>query len=144
MARWCTTAVQTGTYVDSKAGRATVGALAPMWLQVKAGRVRPQTLYGYQSLLKVLVLPRWGAVPVAGITTADVEAWISTLSVRGPSASRTRQAHLVLSGVLDTAVKARNLAVSPAHGIGLPRLSQSPRRYLTMGQLEALVEAAGE
>lgn len=74
-----TSAVQTGTYVDPKAGRSTVGALAPLWLQVKAGRVKPKTLYGYQGLLKTLVLPRWGDVAVSGITTADVEAWVSSL-----------------------------------------------------------------
>lgn len=49
----------------------------------------------------------------------------------------------MLSGVLDTAVKARNLAVSPARGICLPRMPESHRRYLTMSQLEALADEAG-
>lgn len=60
-----TSAVHTGTYVDPKAGRSTVGALAPVWLQVKAGRVKPKTYVGYVSLLEVQVLPRWRDVPVS-------------------------------------------------------------------------------
>ena len=65
---------------------------------------------------------RGGDVSVASITTADVEAWVSDLTAGGLSASRTRQAYLVLKGVLDTAVKARNLAVNPAHGVDLPKV----------------------
>lgn len=139
-----TSAVQTGTYVDPKAGRATVGALAPVWLQVKAGRVKPKTYVGYVSLLEVQVLPRWRDVPVSTITTSDIEAWVSDLTAGGLSASRTRQAYAVLSGVLDTAVKARNLAVTPAQAVGLPPMPQTQRRYLTMAQLEALADAAGD
>ncbi len=139
-----TSAVQTNTWIDPRAGRSTVGALAPVWLQVKAGRVKPKTYAGYDNLLSVHVLPRWRDVPVSGITTAGIEVWVSDLTAGGLSASRTRQAYLVLKGILDTAVKARNLAVSPAHGVGLPRTPESQRRYLTMAQIEALSDASGE
>ncbi len=144
--RWLdevTTSVVTGQYVDPKAGRSTIGALAPVWLQVKTSRVKPKTLVGYQSLLETHVLPRWRDAAVSTITTADIEAWVSQLTSDGLSASRTRQAYLVLKGVLDTAVKARKLAVSPAHGVELPRTPQSTREYLTIAQLEALADAAG-
>ncbi len=96
------------------------------------------------ALLSVHVLPRWRNVAVSSITTADVEAWVSQLTAGGLSASRTRQAYLVLRGVLDTAVKARNVASNPAHGVELPRTPESTRRYLTMAELEALAEAAGD
>ncbi len=106
--------------------------------------MKPKTYAGYESLLSAKVLPRWRDVQVSTITTADVEAWVSQLTASGLSASRTRQAYLVLKGILDTAVKARNLAVNPAHSVGLPKLRESRRRYLTMGQLEALADAAGQ
>lgn len=139
-----TAAVQTGTYVDPKAGRATVGHLAPVWLGVKAGRVKPKTFVGYESLLKVQVLPRWQDVSVSTITAADIEVWVSEMTAAGLSASRTRQSYLVLKGVLDTAVKARSLAVNPAQAIGLPKMPESHRRYLTMTQLEDLADATGD
>jgi len=48
----------------------------------------------------------------------------------------------VLRGVLDTAVKSRKLAVNPAQRVDLPRTPESTRRFLTMGQLEQLADAA--
>ncbi|HET7386177.1 MAG TPA: tyrosine-type recombinase/integrase [Nocardioidaceae bacterium] len=144
--RWLdevTASLVTGTYVDPKAGRATVGELAPTWLKVKSSK-KPKTYAGYVSLCTGHVLPRWGKVPVATITTADVEAWVGELTADGLSASRTRQAYLVLRGVLDTAVKARRLAVNPAQGVELPSTPQGKRRYLTIAELEALADAAGD
>jgi len=139
-----TTATRTGTYVDPRAGRAMVGDLAPLWLQVKSARVKPSTLAEYDGLLRGHVLPRWRDVQVSTIDTVEVEAWVAELTKAGLSASRTRQAYLVLRGILDTAVKSRRLAVNPAQRIDLPRPPQRTRRYLTMAQLERLADAAGD
>ena len=116
-----TTATRTGTHVDPKAGRVTVGDLAPLWLQVKSTRVKASTLAEYDGLLRVHVLPRWRDVQVSTIDTVEVEAWVADLSKAGLSASRTRQAYLVLRGILDTAVKSRRLAVNPAQRVDLLR-----------------------
>jgi integrase len=137
-------AVVTGTYVDPRAGRSTIGTLAPTWVAVKRVKVKPKTLAGYQDLLNVHVLPHWGDRAVSTITTADIEAWVADLTAKGLSASRTRQAYLVLKGILDTAVKARRLAFTPAQSVELPRLTESHRRYLTMAELEALADAAAD
>jgi integrase len=112
-------------------------------LKVKSTK-KPKTYSRYESLLRGHVLPRWGRVPVSAVTTAEVEAWLSELRAAGLSASRTRQAYTVLRGVLDTAVKSRRLVVNPALGVDLPAMPKGPRRYLSMGQLEALAEAAGD
>jgi integrase len=90
------------------------------------------------------VLPRWRDVQVAAVDTAEVEGWVAELVQSGLSPSRTRQAYVVLRGVLDTAVKSRRLAVNPAQRVELPRAAERPRRYLTMAQLEELADAAGE
>lgn len=145
--RWLdetTAAVLSGTYVDPKAGRTTVGQLSASWLAVKRARVKPKTLAGYQGLMDGLVLPRWGTVPVAAVTGADIEKWVAEMTTRGLSASRTRQAYQVLKGVLAHATKGRHLAVSPAQGIDLPRMPTSERRYLSMADLEALADAASQ
>lgn len=126
--RWLdetTAAVLSGTYVDPHAGRPTVGQLSASWLALKRARVKPKTLAGYEGLMDRLVLPRWGIVPVAAVTGADIEAWVAEMTTRGLSASRTRQAHQVLKGVLAHATKGRHLAVSPAQGIDLPKMLTS-------------------
>jgi len=87
---------------------------------VKSARVKPSTLTEYDGLLRVHVLPRWRDVQVSTIDTVEVEAWVAELTKAGLSASRTRQAYLVLRGILDTAVKSRRLAVNPAQRVDLP------------------------
>lgn len=131
-----------GTYVDPSHGRTRVNEIAQQWFAAKAGLVKPKTREGYRGILNGVVLPRWGKTRVADITTSGIEAWVSELSLAGRSASRVRQAHVVLKGVLDTAVKARTLAMNPAIGITLPRLPESGRRHLTGEELERLAAAA--
>ena len=105
---------------------------------------QPVTTVRVQVPQRHPLLPRWGRVPVSAVTTADIEAWLSDLTGSGLSPSRTRQAYTVLRGVLDTALKSRMLAVNPALGVDLPAMPKSRRRYLTMGQLESLADAAGD
>ncbi len=106
--------------------------------------MKASTYAGYENLLSVHVLPRWQHVAVSAVDTLDVETWVAQLTKSGLSASRTRQAYLVLRGILDTAVKSRRLAVNPAQRVELPRPPAGTRRYLTMDQLEQLADAAGD
>ena len=85
--RWLdevTAAVQTGTYVDPKRARLTVGELAPVWLAGKIN-LKPTSRARYADVLKTHVLPRWGDVPLIRVTHGDVQAWLSELSDRGLS-----------------------------------------------------------
>lgn len=121
--RWLdktTAAVISGTFVDPKAGRSTIGALAPTWVSIKSARVKAKSLAGYQDLLNVHVLPHWRGQAVSTITTADIEAWVAALTAKGLSASRTRQAYLVLKGILDTAVRPECWRLVPHSGSGCP------------------------
>ena len=102
----------------------TFGALAERWFATKAARA-PKTVAGYRSLLEVLVLPRWGDVPLRDVTFEDLQQWVSGLSVdgsirfdgKGLSASRVVQAHQVVSQVFKYAVKAKHLPANPAEGL---------------------------
>ena len=59
------------------------------------------------------------------------------------SASRTRQAYHVLTGMLDDAVKDGLLVRNPALAVDLPRLTWTRRRYLRHEELHALANACG-
>ncbi len=132
-----------GTYVDANAGKITVGEYAPGWLSSRV-HLKPKTRAGYMSLLKTRVLPQWGTVPLSRITYGGVSAWVSQMVAEGLSASRTRHAYHLLSGLLDDAVKDSRLVRNPASGVDLPRLVLQPRRYLTHGQVTELADASGE
>ena len=143
--RWLdevTAAVQTGTYVDPKRARTTVGELAPVWLAGKIN-LKPTRRARYADVLKTHVLPRWRNVALIGVTHGDVQAWLSELSDRGLAGASVRKAQGVLSGILGLAVRDRRLAVNPALGVALPPMQEKRRRYLTAEQLEALADAAG-
>jgi integrase len=130
-----------GSYVDPAAGRVTFGDQAARW---RAGKValKPSTLASYDSLLRSHVLPRWGRVPLNRVTHEAVVVWVAELSAKR-SPSRTRQAFVVLSQVLDSAVKGGRLARNPALGVELPRLRRGDQRYLTHAEVATLAVAAG-
>src|SRR3954453_5020610 len=132
----------TGTYVDPKRARTTVGELADVWLAGKIN-LKPTSRARYADVLKTHVLPRWGNVALIRVTHGDVQAWLSELSDRGLAGASVRKAQGVLSGILGLAVRDRRLAVNPALGVALPPMQEKRRRYLTAEQLEALADAAG-
>jgi integrase len=132
------------------------------WLATQRTRLKPSTVGGYESLLNMTVLPRWGDVRLADITHADIQAWIVWLTTsqesrqprttdkeknaaRKPlSARRAVQAHGAVKQVLDYAIRTKRLALNPADGIDRPRVVYRRESALTHAQVAALVEAAGD
>lgn len=138
------TTIHAGTYIDPSAGRVTVDDLAVPYLDRISKTRKRKTAATYAGLWRTVLEPRWSSVPVAGITYTDVAGWVADCSARY-SASRTRQAHSLLSRILDAAVADRRIPGNPARGVELPRM---PRRraypVLSHGQVAALADAAGE
>jgi integrase len=135
-------AMSDGSYVDPQRARIKVGALASKWIE-RLSHVKPKTLQDYRSLLRNQVLPRWGSVSLDRITHADVAEWVAGMRAGDLSASRTRQAYHLLTGMLDDAVKDRRLPRNPAAGVTLPRLPTVERRYLNHDDVTSLAEACG-
>ncbi|WP_167736794.1 site-specific integrase [Nocardioides sp. 1609] len=142
-----TARVDRGDWTDPALGRTTVEAYAAEWLRGKV-KLRESTRATYDALLRTHVLPTWGSVSLSGVRHEEVAAWVTGLHASGLSASRTRQAWVVLSQVLELAVKARRIPSNPARGVELPSLpSRSTReeiRALDERQVWALADAAGD
>jgi integrase len=131
-----------GAYVDPSAGRMTVGEWSERWMSGQV-QLKPKTRASYESLLRCWVLPRWEKVQLVKVTFGAVAEWVGSMTLEGLSASRTRQAYHVLTGMLDDAVKDGRLVRNPAAGVDLPRIESRPRRYLRHDQLHALAAACG-
>lgn len=116
----------------------------PQW-QVRgaSGRpLKPATVAGYADLWRLLVEPAFGERPVSAIRTGAISKWASQLAGEGVSASRIRQAHRVLSLVLDHAVHEDRLRINPAKGARLPaEASRSTRAAVTAAQVLQLADA---
>ena len=105
--------VVTNQWVSPDVGVNTFRAVAELWLATKKGAQRkPKTLAGYESILRTLVLPRWGDRALKAISYSELSAWFAGLSVDGSqsgaglSASRIIQTHQLMNAVFKYAVRA--------------------------------------
>ena len=133
----------TGTHVEERRGKVTLGTWADEWM---LGRVhlKPKTIAGYESLLKTRIRPTWDSVRLAAITHADVVAWVAAMRNAGLSASRVRQSYHLLHSMLDDAVLDRRLPSNPSDHVDLPRMPRTERRYLDHKQVARLADACGD
>jgi integrase len=139
-----------GEYVSPRSSAVTFGVVATEWLGSKGAR-KPKTVAGYRSLLDNLILPRWEDTKLKDITHADVQRWVSGLSLNGSvrkegkglSPSRVIQAHQSMSAILKYAMRTDRLSKNVASGIELPRKAPAEARYLTHTQLLDLADSVG-
>jgi integrase len=131
-----------GYYIDPAAGKVRVNDVAASWA-LGLGHLKESTAARYRGLLRRHVLPRFGTWPIAKIGHSDVRDWVHELSSTGLAPGTVRQAHRVLSLILDEAVQDGRLARNPARGVQLPRASRLEPRFLTAEEVARLIEAAG-
>jgi integrase len=129
-----------GTYIDPNRSKITTGEWADLWLGGKAN-LAPKSRERAEGIVRTHVKPRWGQVPLASVTHAEVQRWLTGLDLAPAS---VRKVHRTLSMILAFAVKDGRLATNAAAGVSLPHVRETERRYLTHQQLAALADACGE
>lgn len=136
--------IQSGTYVDRRLGRTSVGEFAERWLKAKANLKR-STRSGYASILRAHVLPRFGRRALNSLTLLDVQEFVASLQASGLSPARVRRVHQVLHSVLEWSVAANYLPRNPATagrrgapGVQLPRAVSREMAFLDHGEVERL------
>ncbi len=76
--RWLdsvTAAIETGTYVDPKAGTCPLGGYAETWL-TRQVHLKPSTRSRYTALVKTHIVPEFGSTPLAKIErSATAPGW---------------------------------------------------------------------
>jgi len=135
------TAIDAAGWVDPRAGRVTVAAVAEQWTAGLHG-LKPKTVAGYGELLRSRVLPTFGSVEVRSVTSAAVRQWVAGMAGEGLSASRIRHALGVLSLVLTQAVSDGLVVRNVAAVVKSPPVRAGEPRFLDATQLTALADAA--
>jgi integrase len=106
--------------------------------------VKASTRLVYADALEHWVLPTLGTKRLRDLQPSDIERLLAHLQRRGLSRNSRAMAFKVLRQVLDTAVRDRLVAVSPASGVSGPRGITTPttRAMPSRQQVRALIEAA--
>jgi integrase len=129
-----------GTYVDPARSKVAVKVWAAEWLGGQE-HLKASTYARYDSIISKHILPRWGTTPLAQVSHADVQKWISLIDLASAS---LRYIHRVFSLMLELAVRDGRLAKNPAAGVKLPRAAKPEKRYLQLPQLLHLADAAAQ
>lgn len=94
-------------------------------IAAQRGRLTPKTQALYESLLRSCINPTLGNRRLDKLQKIEIREWVAELTARGLSASRVRQALVVLSQVLDAAVDDDLITINPCRGVRPPRLPQT-------------------
>jgi integrase len=130
-----------GDWLDPRLARVTLAQYVDEW-RPTIGNLKPSTKAGYDSLLRIHILPALGDAPLGKITPKDVRALIGDIEGR-LSPARIRQVYRLLSMVLKSAVESGYISKSPCVGIKLPKWMKREMHYLDADQVERLAEAVG-
>jgi integrase len=131
--------LDTDHYLDPESAKVTFAQWAERWWPtVEASERAPSTISGYESALRIQVLPYLGGRRLRTLRRIDMEEWLGELRGAGYANSTIHSARTVAGMVLTSALDARIIAANPLAGIRVPTGSSRPRNALTVEQVEAL------
>ncbi len=141
--RWLTSieaAKLRGEWVDPRLGKTRLGDWAERWLKAVSPSLRPKTARSYASLLRSRILPTFGARPLSSLRPMDVQQWVASMVDEGLSPSWIRQARVVLSLVVQAAVRDGLIARDVTQRIKCPKVDRQEAAYFDQATVERIVE----
>jgi integrase len=135
-----------------KAGDLPFGHYARAWLdsqRVKAasGKIKTDTVDGYEKRLAVYALPEFGAMAIASITPAHCEQFIAALVARGLTPATLKHHWSVLRAVFIYALRHKAIASNPVDAVDFSANSAKRRNRrhhpLTAEQAAAVAASVG-
>lgn len=136
-------ALDAGRHVAPVGGRMKFAALADAWRERWPGRLEPKTQEGYESILRAHLLPVFGPVALAEITTEQIESVLSGIAARR-SVKTARNVQTAAHACFAVAVRRGWLPSNPASGAEVPRASAPAEKAWTIlspEQVAAVAEA---
>ncbi|MGE0881538.1 MAG: tyrosine-type recombinase/integrase, partial [Acidimicrobiia bacterium] len=125
-----------GDYTNPSEGLVTLAQFSTEYLRRRTWR--PATRERVDVSLRTYVLPTFGPWPLNRIRRAHIEEWAAGLKLAPSSVGAVV---LVLSGLLEAAVKDGRISRNPARGAVLPKIERAPLVPLTVPQVQLLTDA---
>jgi len=141
------TEVNNGLWLDPVVAHENLEDIWIDFYELKKGK-KKNTLIDYENIWRNHLAPRWGKVSVFRIDQIEFDKWVIAKRL---SPQRIGKIHLIMSMLLDHAVKRKNLKHNPLKDAlgrrskaNLPKPSiEMATNFLTLGQLMKVAENAG-
>ena len=124
--------------------RMTITAWSAKWLEAERPRLAPDTIYGYEMLLKHWILPGLGDRSLGRITPTMLRDWMTGITKAGCSPARAGHARRALHRMLEVAVTAELIPRNPCtRAVVTPTVHEREVQPLTPRQLVDLADVMG-
>ncbi|BBH71139.1 hypothetical protein ACTI_78240 [Actinoplanes sp. OR16] len=129
--------VSRGQYIDDRAGRITVAALAEQW---RASQLHiDSTAIRVEHAVRLHIVPGLGHLHVGQVRQSKIQAWVRDRSlVLAPATLRLVYSYV--NAIFALAVRDRMIASSPCIDIRLPKVDRGKRVIPTPAQVHRLAE----
>ena len=134
----------------------TVGSWLEVWMENYAKvKLRPSTFKTSQGFLKNHIKPQIGSIPLADLTSLDLQRFYKHLldggrvdrieakkKPKGLAPKTVRNIHQIISSALKLAIEQRLIARNPADGCALPKAERKEMQTLPVEQLTSFLREA--
>jgi integrase len=136
-------ALDDGLTLDT--GRQTLAAYLTKWLSASVQpSVKVKTYEGYESTVRVRVVPRLGNKQLAKLTALDLQGLYTDLAASGLSARSVHHTHRVLHRAFVQAMRWNLIARNPCDGAQGPRATRAEMKVWTPQQTDAFLISTRE
>ena len=150
-------AIEKNVGIDySKAKTYTVGSWLEIWMENYAKiKLRPSTFKTSQGFLKNHIKPQIGSVPLAELTSLDLQRFYKHLldggrvdrieakkKPKGLAPKTVRNIHQMIGSTYNLAMEQKLVARNPTQGCALPEVEHKEMKTLTADQLSAFFQEA--
>ncbi|MGA5355426.1 tyrosine-type recombinase/integrase [Streptomyces thermodiastaticus] len=128
-----------GLWSDPDAGAVNFAEYATAWLRDR--KLADRTRERNESVLRLHILPTFGAGTVADVTTARVRSWRGKLLAAGVGEPTVVKAYQLLRALMNTAVDDELIRRNPCRIKGADRYDVPERPVLTVAEVFAIADA---
>jgi integrase len=126
-------------------GNVTMQQFLTRWLEDSVRpSVRPRTYEGYESIVRVRVIPRIGRQSLNKVTPAVLQRLYSDLARAGLSARSIHHTHRVLHKAFKQAMRWGLIPRNPTEAVDSPRAQQAEMKTLTIEEVNCLLDGTRE
>ena len=113
---------------------------SPHGYRARAG-LEPSTWLGYETIMRLHVLPQIGQKPVKDLRRVDIQQMVATLAANNVGPTTINRARKITSSVLGTLLDHNVIDTNPAYKVKTPPIPKQEKPICTPEEVKALISA---